>query len=113
LTASTTGYFVSGTTGFVGIQLASGNFGWICLKFEEPGPNQPYSTLLGTPLSNGLGFACRITVVDWTYETSGGTIHVGDTSSPVPEPSPLAPLAAGAVGIGAFRRRKAQRAKAH
>ncbi len=102
------GNFTLGNTGFVGIKLDSGNFGWIRLRVDELGLNQPLSTMLGGSIGDGLNYADQITVIDWAYETSGGAIHVGDTGSvSVPEPTPLALLAAGAIGIGAFRRRKA------
>jgi hypothetical protein len=100
-------------TGIVGIQLGSGNYGWIRLQLDDLGLNQPFSTLLGgNPLGDGQNYPDRITIIDWAYEDSGRPIHVADTSSPVPEPSPLALLAVGAVDIGAFRRRKAKQARA-
>ncbi|MCP3881562.1 MAG: PEP-CTERM sorting domain-containing protein [Sulfitobacter sp.] len=120
LTSNTAGNFFLDVTGFVGIRLASDNYGWIRLQqVEDLGVNQPYTTILSQfnpprqPFGTGTNFADRLTVIDWAYETSGGAIHVGDTGSvSVPEPSPLALLAAGALGIGAFRRRQAQRAEA-
>ena len=100
----TLGHFPLGATGIAGFQLANGDYGWIRLKLTDLGLNQPFSTVLGgSPLGNGQGYADKVTVVDWAYENSGAAIKAGD----VPEPSALALLAAGAVGIGAFRRRKA------
>jgi hypothetical protein len=108
------GHAPLGVTGVVGVKLGSGNFGWIRLKVEDLGLNQPFRDHLaltgGAPIS-GQGFGDKITVIDWAYENSGAAIHAGATGSPVgvPEPSALALLAAGAAGIGAFRRRKAER----
>lgn len=108
------GAFANGTTGFVGIRLGSGNYGWIRLRLDDLGLNQPFSTLLsGSPLGNGANYIDKLTVIDWAYETSGGAIAAGATSSAVPEPSSLALLAAGAAGLAAFRRRKVERAVVH
>jgi hypothetical protein len=104
------GNFAAGTTGFVGIQLGSGNYGWIRLRLDDLGPNQPFATTLAggglLPIGNGQGYIDKVTVVDWAYDDSGAAIRAGQ----IPEPGSLALLAAGAAGIGAFRRRKAARA---
>lgn len=108
------GAFANGTTGFVGIRLGSGNYGWIRLRLDDLGLNQPFSTLLsGSPIGNGTNYIDKLTVIDWAYETSGGAIAAGATASAVPEPSSLALLAAGAAGLAAFRRRKVERAVVH
>lgn len=101
------GNFASGATGFAGIRLASGNYGWIRLKWEDLGVNQPFSTLLGgSPLLSGTGFADRLTILDWAYDDSGAAIRAGNTGASIPEPSSLALLAAGAAGLAALRRRR-------
>ena len=92
-------------TGIAGIQLASGNYGWIRLRIDDLGPNQPF----GGTYTNGQNFPDKITIIDWAYKDSGAPIHVADTVSQVPEPSSLLLLASGAAGIAAFRRRKAER----
>lgn len=101
------GNFAAGATGFAGIRLASGNYGWIRLKWEDMGVNQPFSTVLGgSPLLSGTGFADRLTILDWAYDDSGAAIRAGDTGASIPEPSSLALLAAGAAGLAALRRRR-------
>lgn len=101
------GQFPIGGTGIVGIRLATGNYGWIRLRIEDLGVNQPFNTLNGgVGLGLGENFADKVTAIDWAYDNSGAAIHAGD----VPEPSALALLAAGAAGIGVFRRRKAEAA---
>lgn len=93
-------------TGIAGIQLGSGNFGWIRLRIDDLGPNQPFGGIVG----NGQGFPDQMTIIDWAYDDSGAPIHVADTGvNQVPEPSSLALLAAGAAGVAAFRCRKAAR----
>ena len=93
------GNFQLGQIGFVGIQLASGNYGWIRLLIEDLGDNNPFGGAGGLP---GTGYPDRITAIDWAYEDSGAPIYAGA----VPVPTPLALLAAGALGLAAFRRRK-------
>jgi hypothetical protein len=103
---SSAGNFAPGATGIVGVQLRSGDYGWIRLRVDDLGLNQPFSTILagaGGAIGNGLNYPDKITVIDWAYEDSGAAIHAGA----VPEPSSLALLAAGAAGVSAFRRRKA------
>jgi MYXO-CTERM domain-containing protein len=81
-------------TGFAGIRFTEGgqpHYGWIRLKFSEQ-----------------AGFPDSITAIDWAYnDVAGAPIRAGQTSS-VPEPGgkALALLAAGSVGLLAWRRRK-------
>ena len=108
LTNLTLGNFPLGVTGIAGVKLANGDYGWIRLRLDDLGLNQPFSTLLGgNSLGDGKNYPDKITVIDWAYDNSGATIHAGATGQAVPEPSSLALLAAGAMGISAFRRRKA------
>ncbi len=107
------GNFADGEIAFLGLQLGSGNFGWIRLRMDDLGANQPLANFAppDTPVQDGSGFLDRVTVIDWAFDDSGAAIRAGQIQA-VPEPSPLALLAAGAVGLGALRRR-AQRATAN
>lgn len=83
-------------TGFIGVQLASGNYGWIQFHFGG----------LGNPS----------TVFDWAYDDSGAHIQAGDTgTSAAPEPGTMmllgmGGLAMGATGLRALRRRRREAA---
>ncbi len=83
--------------------------GYMGIRFTEPGVNggapmygwvQIAKTVTGEPPRGG---ATGITFVDWAYDNSGAGIVAGDTG--VPEPSSLALLAAGAIGVCARRGR--------
>ncbi len=94
------GLFTFGATGIAGFQLGNNNYGWIRLKPE-------FSSLSGKPV-----IARGFTVIDWAYEDSGASILAGDTGLPdeiknntIALPHPLSLLAAGAMGVAAFRRR--------
>ncbi len=102
-------------SGLAGLQLGNGDYAWIRLRFDDLGLNQPLSTLRsGATLQDGVGFPDGMTVVDWAYEDGGTAIAAGDQGTAVPEPTPLALLAAGAVGLGRLRRRsKASPAAVH
>jgi hypothetical protein len=88
-----TGPWNLNVNGFVGVQFqhnGADHYAWIRLSFEDRSPTN--------------GQADRLTIVDWAYQaTEGFGIKAGQT---VPEPTPLALLAAGAVGIGSFRRKR-------
>lgn len=85
------GAWALSSSAFAGIRFQhAGNdhFGWIRLHFAD---------------ASGNGLADTATIVDWAWNDSvGAPIQAGST----PEPAPLALLAAGAVGLGTFRRRK-------
>ncbi|MBT8137134.1 MAG: PEP-CTERM sorting domain-containing protein [Gammaproteobacteria bacterium] len=84
------------STGFIGVQLASGNFGWI----------QVHVDFSFAPGNNG------VTILDWAYDDSGAAIRAGDTGAvAAPEPATnmlvgMGLLALGASGIRTLRRRK-------
>ena len=87
-----TGLWTQNVNGFLGVQFQHANathYGWIRLNFED---------------TDNDGQLDRITAIDWAYQaTEGFGIRAGQT---VPEPTPLALLAAGAVGIAGFRRKR-------
>jgi len=91
------GAWALSSSAFAGVRFqraGSDQFGWIRLHFADTTNN---------------GLADTATIVDWAWEsTSGKSIQAGNA----PEPAPLALLAAGALGIGAFRRKKAAAAQA-
>jgi len=96
LNNNTAGDWVGAGTGYVGFKIShagvnGGNpvFGWLQLS----------KTSTGTPTADPTG----VTVVDWAYEDSGAAIAAGATG--VPEPSCLALLAAGAMGVMVRRNR--------
>ena len=101
------GNFQNGTTGFVGIKLGNSDYGWIRLRLDDLGPNQPFNTYSGgSPAQDGHGWIDKATVIDWAYDNSGAPILSGAVGV-VPEPSEIELLAAGLAGIAALRRRKA------
>ena len=79
------------TTGFIGVVLGSGNYGWIQLRVER---------------TDGIPF--RVTALGWAYEDSGLPILAGSlVTTEVPEASThLAALATGAAGVLAYRKRR-------
>ena len=90
--AGTQGNFPTGNTGFAAIKAGS-DLGWIRLRVDGTS---------GNPSS--------VTAIDWAYnDVAGQSIQAGDTGSAVPEPGTMAMelLAAGAAGILAWRRRRA------
>ena len=76
----------------------TGDYGWIRLSLAGFGQDG----ILTDPILDPSGIPKQLTVVDWAYEDSGAAIRAGS----VPEPSSLALLAAGFMGLAAFRRRK-------
>jgi hypothetical protein len=80
------GYLGFNGNGFLGVQLSSGNLGWIQVDIASK----------------------SLTIKDWAYEDSGRHLAAGATTS-IPEPSTatgLALLAIGAAGVCTLRRRK-------
>lgn len=83
---------------FLGVQFqhnGSDHYAWIQLAFEDRAPTN--------------GQADKVTIVDWAWENEAGT---GIEAGNAPEPTPLALLAAGAVGIAGFRRKRKATVKA-
>jgi hypothetical protein len=102
------GQFAIGQPGFAGIRLATGggnfDYGWIQLEVD------------GTNFRPGGccdPVADSVTAIDWAYnEIPGAPIDAGQETSATPEPGgrSLALLAAGCIGVLAWRRHRAQRA---
>jgi len=93
------------TTGIIGFK-----FNPASLNGFTPAPNGTPTNYGWLRLTTGTVGAGGGTVVDWAYESTPETgIAAGATSS-IPEPSALACLALGALGLGSLRRRKANAA---
>ncbi|HZZ44190.1 MAG TPA: PEP-CTERM sorting domain-containing protein [Tepidisphaeraceae bacterium] len=91
----TAGDWLAAGTGYMGIEFTEASvnggapvFGWV----------QIAKTVDGEPARGG---STGITFVDWAYDDSGASIIAGATS--LPEPSSLALLATGAIGLFARR----------
>ena len=87
-------------TGILGLAIQRGgntHYGWIRLQLED----------LDGPVSGPDGASDRITIVDWAWNDTAGE---GIIAGAVPEPSTLQLLAAGFLGVHAFRRRRRERA---
>lgn len=91
------------TSGYAGFEIVSGtshapHFGWMHLKLHV----------------DGRGRVDDFTLVDWAFQSMPRVpIHVADRSNPpppVPEPSGLAMLGLGAIGIAALRRKRGKKA---
>jgi len=91
-TAQSGGTFLFGLQFFNETTLAQ-NFGWIRMNINSP-----------VPASGGN----LLTLVDWAYENTGAGITAGATGAGgvTPEPGTLGTLAAGAVGLLSWRRRR-------
>ena len=83
-------------TGFVGFKTAvSGDLGWFKVKVAD---------------RNSDGYPDQVEIISWAYNNSGGGIDAGSTTAPTPEPNTaaLCLLGLGAVGLLAWRRRRAE-----
>ena len=78
-----------GTTGYLGLELNSGaNFGWVQISYNADK---------------------TLTVYDFAYESSGGSILAGAGAAAVPEPTTTAALAGLLAGSAALYRRRQQK----
>jgi len=94
-TLNPAGTFGAGQTGLMGFQTSLGYFGWMSLTLTDVG-DQGF---------NGVN-DLKITINGAGYENTGAAIPAGAT----PEPSSLALLAAGSIGLLARRRRRSNAA---
>jgi len=88
---------VSGFVGIKGDQIFTGDLGWIQVKVFD---------------RNADGYPDELEIVSWAYNNvPGAPIAAGETGvTPEPGTAALGLLAAGAAGLLAWRRRRAQMA---
>jgi hypothetical protein len=90
------GVFQDGVPGFAGFQLSNGDLGWVRLEWNDSTYHD--------------GYPDHLIAIDAAYnDVAGQSILAGQsTSAATPEPGtmPLALLAAGAIGIAAWKRRR-------
>jgi len=97
--ASYTSYYGSGSGGYF-----LGTSGYIGVRFGPPGDQKYGWIAFGANSDASVGI-----ITGWAHEDSGDPIHVGDTGGggePIPEPSGLALLAAGAAGLASMRKKR-------
>jgi hypothetical protein len=92
------GGYWGGGAGYAAIRLSNGDLGWMKIA-------------VGTDF---LGYPTSVAILSWAYnDVPGAPIVTGETANtPEPNSLALALLATGAVGVLAFRRRKAAASQA-
>lgn len=83
-TGFTNSQFLSPGIGFIGVRFSGNRYGWVRVRMDS-----------GAPLNN-------FTILDYAFGDAGDQL----TAGAVPEPTSLAALALGSVGLAAFRGRR-------
>ena len=94
--AGSGGTWPKSQAGFAGIRFNTAHgqtdYGWMRLEWQP----------------DGYGVPDKLTMIDWAYDDSGATISAGNEGVPEPSSLTLVLLAAGSMGVLAWRKHRQQ-----